>query len=471
MTPDLLAVLQIIARDVPFFAGFVVVWAGIFVVEIRLALLANRHEKRWTGPAAASPSAGARPGAGPGAGGGLPRGVEWWAAGGLALHLGCVVLSTAIARSRLLRDLSGDDTAARVRLVSQNLSGLLNALPFGVMAALPLVVLAAYTFAVCLWVRGKERGDDPSLPRFLKAGLAVAALCLVPVGVGVVGYSMQLIKIASGVAGVDPELRALMTARGMVEARPQLVTAVCVALCGLLATTGYIAVVCWRKARARASAVSSDADARARRVSGIAATSALALFAVSMTLHLENQAPWPEPSHNLVLDIGAFESSTVSGPDPMPWAPLLFVTAGDVLLEGTQAAGDRATEMLRVLHKNYTLLHPGASFPGQINVYCPAAVPVSRLDAALRVAADAGYTHPLLMWTQPGEIRRPLLGRLSRPNTSAARFELTTRDEGGALHLTGSCGAFGAELARLRRQGSDVKVLLANVADDRSGAR
>jgi hypothetical protein len=444
--PDAAAILREIARDIPYFAGMAALWGLILAAEIGLLVVASRRARRWSAP-------------GGSAGAPVPdRRLEWLAIAGPLLYCGFVVLSVMTARGRLLRAFVEPDTARRVTIVNDNLGGLLNAPPFGVETACPLVVLAAAAVALNAWARRRARGETATRARFTQAAGAVVVLALVPLGYAVVSYCAALIKTAAGVAGVDPELRALMLTKGMEEARALLDLWTGVATGGLIACAVGIGAS-WLRA---AGAGAGDEDRRARRLAGALLAAALALVAASFPLRAENRRPWPAPSRGAALNVGALETSSLTGPDPMPWAPVLFVEPGRLLVDGSPASPRRVFEMLSILRNNYTLLHPGEDFPGQLGVYCPARVPAASLARALQIAAAAGYERPSLIWTRPGVVDRPSLGAIPRPHVTAAAVALPSEESAGWLDVAsaGTCGTLGERVLEWRRKGTYVQLKL-----------
>jgi len=297
--PDYVAMLREIARVVPFFEGLVGVWGAALALEIGLLVRVRRQARLH---AASAP-------------GGRVEGI---AIGAAAFYVGCVVLATIAGRARLVRAFAAPGTAARVEGLSDGLAGLLNALPFGLETAFPIVVLAACTLAVQAWARCRARGEVRPLSRFVGAALAVVGFGLVPLGIGVIGYCALLIKSTAGVAGVDPEMKALMLAKGFEETEPVLARWCAVAACGLVATITGIGIA-WLRSAAR-DAIPRDprASRRARRLGAVGFAGALLLVAASLSYRAERRAPWPEPARAAALNYGAFEASAIDGPDPLP---------------------------------------------------------------------------------------------------------------------------------------------------------
>jgi hypothetical protein len=436
--------LKELIRVFPYFAGSAVVWVVALVGGIRLCVMARRRAAIWS---AADPR---MPGPVPN------RRLEWLAAAGPIAYLATAVIATLVARARLLGVFRGGETAARVTAVSDALGGLLNPLMFAIEASLPLVLLAAYTIALHAWARHTAGGAGPSRRRYLSAALALVVLGLAPLGAGIAGYCAELIKLTAGVTGVDQELKALMLTKGMQETRAHLDKTMVVAVCGLLGVVLSVGGA-WLRAEERPDA---REDRSAAKLAATLFGTALVLFAATVPLRAENHLAWPPPSQDAALNVGKLEASALVGPDPVPWAPVLFVEKDGLLVEGSPASADRAYEVLSILRGNCALLHPDEQFPGSLGIVCPAELPAIALEQALAVAALAGYLRPSLILARPGVVDRPLLGQLPRPQLSAAAMELPSDGQPGAIGVgsTGSCGAFAARVVALRRAGAAVRL-------------
>ena len=219
----------------------------------------------------------------------------------------------------------------------------------------------------------------------------------------------------------------------------------------------------WLRAGRRGPSAGRPDARQDRSAAKVAATlfgTALVLFAATVPLRAENRLAWPSPSQDAALNVGKLEASALVGPDPVPWAPVLFVEKDGLLVEGSPVSADRAYEVLSILRRNYALLHPGEQFPGLLGVVYQAELPATALEQALALAALAGYVRPSLILARPGVVDRPLLGQIPRPQLSAAAMELPSDGQPGALGVgsTGSCGAFAARVVALRRSGAAVRL-------------
>jgi hypothetical protein len=446
-----LAALKEATDAIPYFAGIAGLWAAILVAEIAFLVVAWRRAARWSG-------SGAPPASDTGA---LDRGLDRLVIAGPILFLVVVVLSTMTARARLLAALAAPTTEARLAAVSANLGGLMSALSLASLPALPLVLLAALSLAALSWTRSRARGDgNASERRFIVAALAVVGVGLVPLGAALLRYTAYMVKIGTGVAGVDPELKALLWRKGMEEARDLLSPWALASAVALTATIAAIAFAWLRVARRRDAAPDPAENRRAlRRATGLFAA-ALALLAGALPFRSENVAPWPEASRNALLNVGAFEPSPLVGPDPVPWAPVMIVQPGELLVDGSERS---AGETLQILRRNYALLHPSQPFPGEISVSCAAHTPAAELDRALAIAAAAGYVRPSLVLAHPGVVHRPLLGAVPRATFTAAAMTISAREGEGSLDVAsaGTCGAFTERVVAARRRGDEVRLKLA----------
>src|SRR5581483_60305 len=165
-----------IACTVPLFWAGAVIWLLVLACEVRLLVVARRRARPWT--AADAPAAEVAPG----------RLVEWLAIAGPVLYMGAAMVSTMVARARVLSAFSVPATPARVTIVSDGLGGLLNAMLLPVQAVLPLALLAAYTVAVHAWARHRGLGLRVSRRRHLLAALAVVSFAVVPLHLALGGY-------------------------------------------------------------------------------------------------------------------------------------------------------------------------------------------------------------------------------------------------------------------------------------------
>jgi hypothetical protein len=461
-----LAALKEATDAIPYFAVIAALWIAILVAEIAFLVVARRRAARWL--ASDAPPASDS--------GTLGPGLDRMVIAGPILFLVVVALSTMTARARLLVALAAPTTEARLAAVSDNLGALMTALSLATLPASPLVLLAALSLAALSWTRSRARGEgSTSEGRFTLAALAVVGVGLVPLGAALLRYTAYMIKIGTGVAGVDPELKALMWRKGMEEAQDLLTPWALASAVGLAVTIAAIAFAWLRAARRHAAAPDPAENRRAlRRAAGLFAA-AMALLAAALPFRSENVAPWPEASHNALLNVGAFETSPLVGPDPVPWAPVLIVQPGKLLVEGS---GRAPGEILQIVRRNYELLHPGEPFPGEISVSCVVRTPAAELDRALAIAAAAGYVHPSLVFAHPGVVHRPLLGAVPRATFTAAAMTISDREGEGALDVAsaGTCGAFAERVVAGRRRGDEVRLKLAAGApaareDDETSAR
>jgi hypothetical protein len=423
-------------------------WAAGMVVEVILLLRARRRWQALREPPPAPLEAAPR------------RGEELLAAALPFVLLFIVLVLAGAARGHTFASHDILDNPARARATSDALSAQVEILTWGTQLLLPAVLVAAGTLAICAATRARAAGRGPDLRRSLKIAVFVAGGAIVPTGYALAHYTGLLSSSASHVSGLDPEMKTHMLEFGFEEAGEFLRhTMIAAAVLGAVVTL-------WLARALRRAAFVPWLDAAPRWLAPSAVAAAALLAAAALYMRVETTTPWPEPSRNTAFNVALFEEATSAGPDDAPFGPVLEVKAVGVDVDGAsppEGATDRAgLESLAVLRDNYTLMNPGATFPGKLGVVCRRDVPARRLDDLLQRAAVLGYDHPYLLLPHATTIERPVLGRLERSKPTAVELHVPPEDHKGWLPVApaGTCGAFTAKALESRRASNYVQLAL-----------
>ena len=179
-------ILQTVANDTPLFWVMLGLAALIAVGEVALIALAvrGRTSGRLAIAAAVAP----------------------------VLLAAAMIASIQIGRASLLRGLATDDPAEELRLIVAGLQAFGNAPPLGLLLLGPVIGLAAIA-------AGLHAGAALKLPArpFMITTLVFAGAGLAPLLLGALQYATQMTHVLSGVAGVDPEMKAMMVTKGIEE--------------------------------------------------------------------------------------------------------------------------------------------------------------------------------------------------------------------------------------------------------------
>jgi hypothetical protein len=359
------------------------------------------------------------------------------------------VAAIGIGHTTLLRGLTATDAGETFTLVLAGIEGYMNAQPLGLLLLGGLVALAAIAASL-------HAGAALALPtgRLVTLSLLFVGAGLGPFLYGALRYSTNQTKVLSGVAGIDPEMKAFMITRGLEETRAEFDRYVLAGVIGFGVALAFgLVTVTGASFRAR--------PVRLRwRWPVVCLIAAAGLYAAAAPLRAETAADWP-PSVCAALTINRAVTPDVDGPDPIPRAEVVTVADGRVFADGAPRTLEEWHDALVVMRNNYNLLHPDLWSPDEnLVIVCPPATPTARLIEILRVAKRAEYRRPAFAFGKQTIIERPLLGKLPRwqwtaakalipgvgPETPAPVVTLTVADYP-------SCDAVARAIASVRRAG------------------
>jgi hypothetical protein len=264
----------------------------------------------------------------------------------LAAPAGPLVLLAAAAwsihdaRSHFDVAMLTDDPAGRARLLADCFAGQLNAIPLGVLAIVPALVLA--TIAIAFQVSARLR--LPLLTTLvLSVGLGLAGLG--PLLAGAYEYAIALIKTLSGIAGVDSGMKSLMVPRALTEAHALYFDrGVSIAIAAVAIVTISSVFLFHREGGEIAS------PRRTWLWSGLCSVGAAAVWLVALPLRAENQTPWPEnPQSGMSLVMASGRTPDLEGNDPLERAPIITIAPDQLLLDGQPEVPMTLAQDLRTL--------------------------------------------------------------------------------------------------------------------------
>jgi len=376
-------ILQTVANDTPLFWVMLGLAALIAVGEVALIALAvrGRTSGRLAIAAAVAP----------------------------VLLAAAMVASIQIGRASLLRGLATDDPAEELRLIVAGLQAFGNAPPLGLLLLGPVIGLAAIA-------AGLHAGAALKLPTrpFMIATLIVAGAGFAPLLLGALRYATQMTHVLSGVAGVDPEMKAMMVTKGIEETVEAFDRAV---LFGAVCQVGALIFAIVTVAGSHFRALPTRIHWRSPVICAIAAA---VLYLAAAPLRAEVNAPWP-PSVCAALTINHLPTPDVDGPDAIPHAEVVSVSNTALLGDGAPRDLGAWHDAIVTMRNNYRLLHPADLVDESLVVVCPPDTKTERLVGVLRVAQQTQYRRPAFAFGKEMIIRRPLMGDLRRWQWTAAK--------------------------------------------------
>jgi len=331
------------------------------------------------------------------------------AAAGPVLLGAVVVAAIRIGRTSLLRGLATDDPAETVRLVVAGLEAFGNAKPLGILLLGPVVALAAIA-------AGLHAGAALKLPTrpFMITTVVFAGAGLAPLLLGALQYATLMIKTLAGVAGIDPEMKAMMVTKGIEETVEVFDR---YALIGALCQVGALIFAIVTVAGAHFRSLPTRIHWRSPVICAIAAA---VLYLAAAPLRAEVNAPWP-PSVCAALTINHLPTPDVDGPDAIPHAEVVSVSNTALLGDGAPRDLGAWHDAIVTMRNNYRLLHPADLVDESLVVVCPPDTKTERLVGVLRVAQQTQYRRPAFAFGKEMIIRRPLMGDLRRWQWTAAK--------------------------------------------------
>lgn len=334
-----------------------------------------------------------------------------YAAASTGVVLAMAGLSVHYARQMFLSAFAGGDPSVRAAAVSMGISGQFNAIP---------MLTSSLGLLLSLWVWGlklehdaRDVGRPQSFP-----WLALLIAGFLPLGFGVLRWTTMIVQGFAGMAGLPGDEKADLLARTLDASRGPLATLGLVSLAALAGLTVLIAVL-----TARAPAP-GRASGRELVVSVAALSLAVVVFVAARPLKAENDLPWPPGVNGEVLNVVEPPTPALEGPDAVERAPVVQVFRDGLRLDERVVTRDELRDALVTLRSNYRLLHPEDGFVGQVVFVGDAALPVSQVLSVFKDLAATGYPHPLLTFTRPETLQRPVFGPLRRVLSSAARLSL-----------------------------------------------
>jgi hypothetical protein len=176
---------------------------------------------------------------------------------------------------------------------------------------------------------------------------------------------------------------------------------------------------------------------------------AVSLYLVSRPLQAENRTAWPPvaaaASEPLLTRVALPD---LTGPDPLPRAPLLEAGPATAWLDGRELPDDA-----------FPARPAGAAAAGhEIVVACDRYTPARRVGTLLAAARAAGFRRAAFALVRRETVHRPTLGTFAREQVTAAEARLDEDAAAVALRSEdfGICAELAARIVELRRQGRTV---------------
>jgi hypothetical protein len=146
------------------------------------------------------------------------------------------------------------------------------------------------------------------------------------------------------------------------------------------------------------------------------------VFFLAAPIKSENAAPWPPSASGGLRLALSLTTPALDGPDQVVLAPVVELSPSRLTLDRVPVDGPvEMAGRLAAVRRNFTLLHPRATFDGTLLVACAPETPATRVLEALRAAGGAGFRHPLFVFQRREAAVRPLLGSFRSIHTTAAR--------------------------------------------------
>jgi len=405
--------------------------------------------------------------------------------------LGLASLHGAIRRFLQAQTLS--DPAAKVDGFRLCIEGYLNAIPCTILLTVPILLVAVlgWAIAVAARLRGQWLGTLVPMAKVdsetARAGLAIQPptvlelvaipaafllLGLAPLVRAVWRFSLDMIHSLSMLAGVDPEMKAIMLAKLLEEHEEPLVTWFTASIAGTVVALALSLYVLrqWRRRAARFSELPTLVPNKRRSLTmaGALATAAATAFLFVLPLRAENRALWP-PSRELVLPLLAYDASAsvVDGPDRLERAAVVQITRAGASINGRPTDGQKFASELEVMQHNWQLLHP-SELPQEIWLLTSSSdVPIAQVQPFLSVARDLGFVQPIFTFPRRHMVARPFLGSVAEMGGTGARATIAKANavpSSGATQVSvlgyATWGELAREVVKLRRRGQQVVLVL-----------
>jgi hypothetical protein len=420
MTPTPAEAAEVIAQTVPYVAALFATALLVGLGEVGLIVLGAR----WRRDRA--------------------RRVHWLevlAIAGPLMMIGVILRSVHASRSRIETAIELGDQLTRAHALFVGFEGLVNAVPLGALLLAPVLALA-----IAAWSLNASTRLKVSMRSCVIASSAFVVLGIAPFLWGAAHYSIGVMKSLASVAGVDPEIRAMMLEKGMEESRTLYFDPA--AWAGLIGV-GFAVVVASIVLRRAAPPSHSTVWTTACVVC------AAVCFLIARRIHTEIDTPWPKGPKGIGLQVTSTQTPDVEGPDNLEPGPVVEVSPRGMTIDGAPVGPEKLLEDLTILRRNFSLLHPNEPINKQLIVLCSWDTPAVHLRTVLRAAEQAQYEHAFFGFGRPFMVSRPLLGNVRRWRWTSAhallRYAEPDDDAEMVLLKLDDCAKLSDTIVALRR--------------------
>jgi hypothetical protein len=255
---------------------------------------------------------------------------------------------------------------------------------------------------------------------------------------------------AASVEAVSSRLRELLT-----DAWRQTAVGLCVGLLSAAVLTWFTSTDRRRKRLSPSVPAHDRADAWVW--SWLMVVAALYFAMITEPLRRENSMPWhwaaPERASTFWVPIPTPELTPRDGlPD---FAPVLAIEGQQLQLDGRAlASAAELVDSLDILKRNWSILHPGAAFKGDLIVACSPDATGRDIDRALAAAVAEESRSLWFAFRNRVRMERPVIGTLLQPFATGAQVTAGAAPDGAvtiepAQHS--NCAALCAEIVQQRQ--------------------